>query len=278
MALLALAGAACASTGEGSVRPSSTTSIAPAGADQTDAASPVSADDGSNQITPEVTGEVAVFAPPVLTESFTAIGAAFSALYPSATISFTFAPSPDLVTQLGPGKQADVVASDDQASMTRLTATGAAVGEPQVFAANGLQIIVAKGDPKQINSLADLARPGVRYASAPPEVPIAAYAAEVLAAAGVTAKPASLEADVKAIVTTVTSGQADAGLVYITDVRAAGATVLGVELPAEINVVTAYPIVALRSGPNPQGGQAFVDFVLGDDGQQILADHGFQAP
>jgi molybdate transport system substrate-binding protein len=225
-----------------------------------------------------VGGNITVFAAASLTTAFTEVGEAFMAAHPDAEVSFNFASSSDLVTQIDQGAPADVYASADQANMTKLVDAGGNAGDPAIFATNSLQIIVEPGNPKQINGVADLARPDLIYVTCAPEVPIGAYAAQVLAQADVSVTPASLEENVKGIVTKVTLGEADAGIVYATDVLAAGDDAEGVEIPAEINVSASYPMVVTDEAPNPQGGQAFVEFVLGASGQQILASHGFSAP
>jgi molybdate transport system substrate-binding protein len=147
-----------------------------------------------------------------------------------------------------------------------------------VFATNALEIIVAAGNPKRITSVADLANPDVTFVTAAPGVPIGKYTQQVLDSAGVAVTPVSLEQSVKGIVTKVTAGEADAGIVYTTDVIAAGDDAAGVEIPDDINVTATYPIVVTRDAPNAATGQAFIDFVLSRQGQEILAAHGFEAP
>lgn len=227
---------------------------------------------------PAVEGDVTVFAAASLTAAYTEIGDAFMTEYPDATVTFNFASSSDLVTQINEGAPADVYASADGANMTKLTDAGGNAGDPQVFATNSLQIIVEAGNPKGITGVADLANPDIIYVTCAPEVPIGKYGAQVLTNAGVTVTPASLEENVKGIVTKVTLGEADAGIVYITDVTAAGDQAEGVDIPADINVTATYPIVVTKEAPNADGGQAFVDFVLGEQGQKIMASYGFTAP
>ena len=224
------------------------------------------------------TGDITVFAAASLTAAYTEIGEAFMTEYPSTEVTFNFASSSDLVTQINEGAPADVYASADQANMTKLTDAGGNAGEPQVFATNSLQIVVEPGNPKGIATVADLANPDVLYVTCAPEVPIGKYAARVLTTAGVTVTPVSLEENVKGIVTKVTLGEADAGIVYTTDVIAAGAEAEGVDIPADINVIATYPLVATADAPNPEGATAFVDFVVSDQGQKILASYGFTAP
>jgi molybdate transport system substrate-binding protein len=227
---------------------------------------------------PAASAGITVFAASSLTAAYTEIGDAFMTEYPDATVTFNFASSSDLVTQINEGAPADVYASADEANMTKLTDAGGNAGEPQVFTTNSLQIIVEAGNPKGITGVADLADPDIIYVTCAPEVPIGKYGAQVLTNAGVTVTPASLEENVKGIVTKVTLGEADAGIVYVTDVTAAGDQAEGVDIAADINVTATYPIVVTAEAPNADGGQAFVDFVLGEDGQKILASYGFAAP
>jgi molybdate transport system substrate-binding protein len=225
-----------------------------------------------------VSGDITVFAAASLTAAFTEIGEALTTQYPGADVTFNFAASSELVTQIDQGAGADVYASADEANMKKLTDAGHNAAGPQVFATNSLQIIVERGNPKKIETVNDLAKSDVIYVTCPPEVPIGKYAQQVLEAAGVTVTPASLEENVKGIVTKVTLGEADAGIVYKTDVIAAGDDAGGVEIPADINVVATYPIVAVKDAPNPDGASEFVNFVLGEQGQRILASYGFTGP
>lgn len=239
-------------------------------------------DDSSSSSTsaPQVAGEVTVLAAASLSESFKELAAAFQTANPDAKVTFSFAASSALATQINQGAPADVFASADTANMDKVTATGAAgtAAPPAVFATNKLQIIVGKGNPKGIGGLADLARPGVVYITAATGVPIGAYASQALAKANVTVTPKSLEADVKAIVTKVTLGEADAGIVYATDVLAAGDKAQGVAIPDAQNVVASYPIAALESAKNAPAATAFVAFVTSSAGQAILAKYGFTKP
>ena len=182
---------------------------------------------------PKVTGDITVLAAASLTDSFKEIGTAFEAANPGAKVTFSFAASSALATQVNQGAPADVFASADTANMDKVTASsGAGTAAPPVtFATNKLQIITAKGNPKGITGVADLAKPGLIYVTAAPEVPIGAYAKQVLDKAKVTVTPKSLEADVKAIVNKVTLDEADAGIVYTTDVKAAGDKAVGVDYP-----------------------------------------------
>jgi molybdate transport system substrate-binding protein len=223
-------------------------------------------------------GTVTVFAAASLTAAFTEIGEAFMAERPDAEVVFNFAASSELVTQLGEGAPADVFASADQNNMTKLAEAGGNATESVLFARNLLQIIVGPDNPTGITGVADLASEDLVVVTCAPEVPCGKYAAEIFANAGVTVTPKSLEENVKAVVSKVTLGEADAGIVYQTDVIAAGADAAGVEIPEDINVLAEYPVAVTKDAPNTDGAQAFIDFVLSEQGQKILDSYGFLAP
>ena len=227
---------------------------------------------------PAVSGDATVFAAASLTDAFTEIGEAFTTANPDVTLTFNFAASSELVTQINEGAPADVYASADQNNMTKLTDAGNNGAEPEVFATNSLEIIVGPGNPRGITGVADLANPDIIFVTCAPEVPIGAYTQEVFTRADVTVTPASFEENVRGIVTKVTLGEADAGIVYETDVTAAGDQADGVEIPPDLNLVAEYPLVITKEAPNAEAGQAFVDFVVGVQGQTILASYGFTAP
>lgn len=277
-AVLGLAVAACGSDDSDSSDTTAATSAAPTTSAAETGAPTTSEAAATSVADPEIAGDINVFAAASLTAAYTEIGDAFMVEHPDADVTFNFASSSDLVTQINEGAPADVYASADQANMTKLTDAGGNAGPPQVFASNELEIIVEPGNPKGITGVADLAGGDVLYVTCAPEVPIGKYAQQVLDAAGVTVTPVSLEENVKGIVTKVTLGEADAGIVYRTDVTAAGDDAEGVEIPADINVTATYPLVVTAEAPNPDAGAAFVDFVLADQGQKILASYGFGAP
>lgn len=222
-----------------------------------------------------VSGNVAVFAASSLTASFNAIGVAFQAAHPGVTVKFNYAGTPTLVTQIEQGAPADVFASADTTNMDKLKADGFTAGTPQVFAHNKLEIVVAPGNPKGINSLADLAKPGVIYITEAPTVPAGKYSLQALKMAGVTVTPRSLETDVKSVVSKIELGEADAGIVYTTDVTAAGARVQGVPIPDADNVVATYPMVSVKATTNATAASAFIAYVLSATGQAKLQSFGF---
>lgn len=219
-----------------------------------------------------------VFAAASLTASFRAVASAFEAAHPGTKVALNFAGSPTLVQQIREGAPADVFASADEATMQKLVDAGSVADAPRVFATNVLQIAVAKGNPHAIAGLADLLRPGLTVVLCGETVPCGRYAREAFAKAGLTAPAGSRETEVKAVVTKIALGEADAGLVYATDVRAASDTVEGVGLAPAHAVSARYPIATLRDAPQPDTARAFVAFVLSDPGTKILGGYGFLRP
>jgi molybdate transport system substrate-binding protein len=216
--------------------------------------------------------ELTVFAASSLTEAFTQLGDQFTAAHPDVKVTFDFAGSSDLVTQLQQGAPADVLATADSSNMDKVAGKTDA---PQDFAGNKLMIAVESGNPKHITGLADLAAKDLKVVLAAPEVPAGKYAQEALAKAGVTVHPVSLEESVKGVVTKVSLREADAGIVYVTDVDAAQGKIDGVEIPEDQNVHATYPIATLTDSAHQDDAQAFVKLVLSADGQKVLAEHGF---
>ena len=220
-------------------------------------------------------GSLTVLAAASLTDSFNKAGADFTKAHPNLKIRFSYAGSSTLVTQITQGAPADLFASADQANMDRVTSAGLNAAAPEVFAHNRLEIVVQAGNPKHISGLADLARPGVLVDLAGPAVPAGKYAAQSLARAGVKVTPVSQETDVKAVVSKVSLGEADAGIVYVTDVKAGGSSVAGVPIPDQDNVTATYPAVVLKDAANAAAATAFLDYLLGSGGQATLAGYGF---
>lgn len=218
--------------------------------------------------------KVIVFAASSLTEAFEAIGEEIQSEDPNTTFTFNFGSSSDLATQLEQGARADVYASADEDNMTRVEDAGLVEGRPHVFVTNRLEIMVRSGNPEGIHSLEDLANPDLVLSLCNEECPAGKYAAEVLDKAGVSVKPDSLEIEVKAVVTRLQVGEADAGIVYASDVASARGEVEGVPIPPAQNVVATYPIARLSDSPAEAG--EFVDFVLSERGQALLEEHGFR--
>jgi len=222
-------------------------------------------------------GEVLVFAAASLTDAFEEIAMELSEANPGAKVTYNFAGSQQLAGQITQAAPADVFASANQTQMDVVADAGLVAAEPQIFTSNLLEIAVEPGNPLGIQGLADLSRPDVTLVMAAEEVPAGQYARQALDAAGVQVTPASLETDVRAVLSKVALGEADAGIVYRSDIAAAGDDVEGVEIPLDQNVPASYPIAVLTSAPNPAAARAFVDFVTSRRGQEILAKHGFAA-
>ncbi len=224
------------------------------------------------------TGTLTVLAAASLTDAFTTLGQRFEASHRGDTrVVFSFAGSSSLAEQVRAGAPADVVATADEATMERLVADDL-VETPQVFARNRLAIVVGSGDPKGIGSLADLGRGDITLVLCATEVPCGSLAARALEQAGVEPRPRSYEPNVKAVVSRVALGEADAGIVYATDVRAAGPGVAGVEIPPDQNLTTSYPVAAVKAGRTRTTARSFISFVLSDAGRRVLDDAGFSAP
>ncbi|PZE23095.1 molybdate ABC transporter substrate-binding protein [Curtobacterium sp. MCLR17_042] len=241
-----------------------------------DTGSGASAPAGSDTEGP--TGSITVFAAASLQQSFTTLGKQFETANPGASIRFSFAGSSDLVTQIQNGAPADVFASADEANMAKLSSTDLASGSPRDFATNVLEIAVAPGNPKGITDLDDLRAPGVQLVTCAAPVPCGAATAEVESASGVDLEPVSEEQSVTDVLGKVESGQADAGLVYVTDVRGAGGKVDGVPFDESGKAVNTYPIGVLRESEDPALAQAFSEYVRSAAGQRVLADAGFGKP
>jgi molybdate transport system substrate-binding protein len=217
---------------------------------------------------------VLVFAAASLTEAFGNERTTLQSEQPGLDVTLNFAGSGTLVTQIQQGAPADVIATADTASMQKLVDAGL-VETPTVFAHNKLAIIVAVGNPKGIRTLADLARPDVTVVLADPSVPAGKYAAQILTKADVTVEPKSLETDVKSATARVTSGEADAAIVYVTDVQSAGGKAEAVDIPDSQNVVADYPIAIVKATEHHGAAAAFVDAITKGSGQQTLRASGF---
>ncbi|HKV89242.1 MAG TPA: molybdate ABC transporter substrate-binding protein [Candidatus Dormibacteraeota bacterium] len=216
---------------------------------------------------------ITVFAAASLQPPFDRIGRQLKSSQ-NLTTTFSYAGTQTLTAQLQQGAQADVFASADTTHMTTLQSGGLIAGAPTVFAHNRLEIAVAKGNPKGIHTLADLARSGLVVVLADPSVPAGKYAAQALARAGVKVKPASLELQVTAVLNKVALGEADAGIVYVSDIVTSG-KVDGVAIPDNQNVIAVYPIAALKTAQNSAGSMTFITFLLSSGGQAILKSAGF---
>lgn len=225
-----------------------------------------------------LTGSITVFAAASLKASFEEIATAFAAENPGVTVTFSFAGSSDLATQIVEGAPADVFAAANEKTMATVTDAGLAEGAPVLFATNVLEIAVPPGNPAGVTDFASLAEPGLRLVVCAEQVPCGAATATVEAATGVTLTPVSEETAVTDVLGKVISGEADAGLVYQTDVKGADGKVEGIPFPESGEAVNRYPIAALAESANADAAAAFVAFVTGPKGLAVLAKAGFGAP
>ena len=214
-----------------------------------------------------------VLAASSLTEAFTAIGQRFHREHPSVRMAFEFAGSSALVRQLHEGAPADVLATADNTTMEQAAAAGDTVA-PHVFAHNRLEIVVPRGNPKEVAGLADFGRLRI-VALAAPSVPAGRYAAEAFARAELPVPPASQEPDVRAVLTKVELREADAGVVYVTDALAAGDRVTRVTIPPEDNIVASYLVAIARRSRHRSEAAEFVAAVRSPSGQRALGRFGF---
>ena len=218
---------------------------------------------------------ITVLAAASLTEAFGELADAFGEANGNEVV-FSFAGSSSLAGQVLGGAPADVIATADDEAMARLGETLAA--DPVVFATNRAAIVVEAGNPLGITSLADLADPSMVVVLCGPAAACGRYAREVLDLAGVEVTPSSLEETPKAVITKVALGEADAGIVFASDIVTAPSSVTGIEIAAAFNIIADYPIAAIADAPNPAGAQAFIDFVISPAGREILERNGFGAP
>jgi molybdate transport system substrate-binding protein len=235
------------------------------------AAAPTAGDDG-------LAGELTVFAAASLTDAFEDLGASFVDAHPDVTVAFNFAGSSTLAAQIVEGAPADVFASADATQVELVADAGLAAGAPTVFATNRLAIAVEAGNPLGIADVDDLARDDLVVVLATPEVPAGRLASQLLASQQLDVTPASLEVDVRAALAKVELGEADAAIVYASDVATASDGVEGVPIPDDRNLVTSYPITTLTDAASAEVADAFVAHVTGPDGQAALEAAGFTAP
>ncbi len=241
--------------------------------------------------TPAVSGGITVFAASSLTEAFEKIAGGFEAANPRASVTFSFGGSPTLVTQLDQGAPADVLATADEPNMQNAVEKGLISGEPSTFARNKLTIIVPKSNPGGITSPKDLAKSGLKLVLAQASVPVGNYARQALEKfdadpsygpdfSGKALKNlVSEEANVKAVVAKVQLGEADAGIVYVTDVTAeVSGDITQIAIPDQYNVIGSYPIAVAKDASNKDVARAFIEYVLSDAGQAVLAEYGFAPP
>jgi len=226
---------------------------------------------------PAASGRLTVFAAASLTEAFGDVKTTLEAANKDLSIAYSFGGSGALVTQIQQGAPADVIATADEPSMQKLAAAGL-IENPVVFAGNELEILVGVGNRKSINGLEDLARPDVLFVTEDDSVPAGKYTAQMLSGAGITAHPKSKELDVKAAVAKVITGEADATVVYVTDVLAAGGKAQGVVIPASQNVKARYVIARVKGATHRSAATAFYNWIVKGAGRAALTKRGFVGP
>lgn len=227
----------------------------------------------------ELRGTLTVSAASSLTEVFAAVAADFEAAHPGVDVTVNVGSSGTLATQIEEGAPVDVAAFADEATMTRLVDAGLVVGPVEVFATNELVIVTEPGNPLGITSLADLADAGT-VALCASSAPCGAFADQALEQAGVEVPASSITRgrDVKATLGAVAEGDADAGIVYVTDAAVAGDAVAAVPVPAERNVVARYPVAVVDGAADAALARAFVEHVLGPEAGALLEEAGFGPP
>jgi molybdate transport system substrate-binding protein len=223
----------------------------------------------------EPSGEITVFAAASLTESFDAMAKQFQKKYPDVSVRVNYDASSNLATQINQGAPADVFASADAGNLQKAIDAGTVTPPPVVFAKNRLEIAVEKGNPKKIKGLADLQESGLVVVLCADQVPCGKYAAESLAKAGVSISPASKEENAKATLSKVSIGEADASIVYVTDVKASKGTTSGVKIADKVNVIATYPMGVVKDSQNATAAKAWVQFVTSKAGQKTLTRFGF---
>ncbi|MFC7937002.1 molybdate ABC transporter substrate-binding protein [Streptomyces sp. MPA0124] len=232
----------------------------------------------SSSSSAKVSGQVTVFAAASLKESFTTLGETFEKQHPGTEVTFSFAGSDTLAASITGGAPADVFASASPKTMATVTDAGAAAGTPVTFVRNRLEIATLPGNPDRISSLKDLTGSGLKVVLCDKTVPCGAAARKALEASGLELTPVSYEQDVKAALTKVELKEADAAVVYKTDVKAAGDKVTGVDFPESAEAVNDYPITVLENAPNPGAAKAFIELVKSAEGQRVLTGAGFRTP
>jgi molybdate transport system substrate-binding protein len=225
----------------------------------------------------DLSGSLTVFAASSLTEAFGTLADQFKKQHPGTDITFDFDSSSTLASNITQGQKADVFASASTSNMDTVVKAGDA-DKPTNFVSNTMEIATPPGNPANIKTVGDLAKPGVKVAVCDPAVPCGATAQQVFTNAKVTVKPTANEPDVKSTLGVVETKEVDAGMVYVTDVRAAGSKVTGVAIPDTFNATTIYPIAVLKKAANHDLAQAWVDYVLSAAGQKVLLADGFSKP
>jgi molybdate transport system substrate-binding protein len=235
-------------------------------------------DSASTSTSDKVSGDVTVFAAASLKESFEKLGKQFEKEHPGTKVTFSFGGSDSLAASITGGAPADVFASASPRTMKIVTDAGVASGTPATFVRNELEIATLPGNPDKIASLKDLTRSGLKVVLCDKEVPCGAAAQKALDASKLKLTPVSYEQDVKAALTKVELKEADAAVVYKTDVHAAGDKVEGVEFPESADAINDYPITLLKDTQNAETAKAFIGLVRSAEGRQVLTEAGFLKP
>ncbi|MFJ9567486.1 molybdate ABC transporter substrate-binding protein [Streptomyces fuscichromogenes] len=243
-----------------------------------DSSSAKTKSDTSSAATPELSGSITVFAAASLQESFTTLKADFEKAHPGTKVNFSFGGSDTLAAQITGGAPADVFAAASPKTMAIVTAKNDAVGTPATFVRNQLEIATLPGNPDKVSSLKDLTKSSLKVVLCDKTVPCGAAAQKALDASKLKLTPVSYEQDVKSALNKVVLKEADAAVVYKTDVKAAGSKVEGVEFPESANAINDYPITLLKDAPNPTVAKAFIALVQSAEGQQVLNQAGFLKP
>lgn len=226
----------------------------------------------------KLSGEVTVFAAASLKESFTTLGKEFEKEHPGTKVTFSFGGSDALAANITGGAPADVFASASPKTMKIVTDAGDAAGTPATFVRNQLEIATLPGNPDKIASLKDLTESGLKVVLCDKTVPCGAAAEKAIEAGKLKLTPVSYEEDVKSALNKVVLKEADAAVVYKTDVKAAGDKVEGVEFPESADAVNDYPITVLKESQNSDAAKAFIALVQSAEGQKVLSEAGFLQP
>jgi molybdate transport system substrate-binding protein len=232
----------------------------------------------SPSATGTATGDLTVLAAASLTEVFQKLASTFESENPGVHVTFSFGSSSTLAQQIVAKAPADVFAAASPATMKTVSDAGDAAGNPQLFVRNVLEIAVPPDNPGNVSGLSDFGKSSLKIAVCAIAVPCGAAADKVFKAAGITPEVDSYEQDVKGVLTKVESGEADAGLVYRTDVKSAGDKVKGIDFPEASNAINDYPIAALTEAKNPSAANAWIAFLLSQEARQVFTDYGFQLP
>ncbi len=220
---------------------------------------------------------VTVFAAASMKPTFDVLKTTFEAAHPGTTVALNYAGSQALATQLKEGAKADVFVSANDTQMKVVTDAGLNASDPKVFATNQLQIAVSPANPAKIAAFKDLSTSGVKLVVCAPAVPCGAATVKLEKATGVTLKPVSEEQDVTSVLNKVKTAEADAGLVYKTDVISAKDAVTGIEFPESSEAINRNPVVLLKNAPQAELGQAWIDLLFSEQGQKVFAEAGFGA-